>query len=136
MLRRALAVGAGLAIFQQVTGSNTIIYYADEIFAGAGFTTAGEQAKARLYAVGLVTQFFLSVVDAIGESTTFFLFAAMCGVTYVFVWFLVPETKVGRSRRSRSTGRARPVARRGSAVAQPPLLSDYPSLPAGVREHV
>jgi hypothetical protein len=26
MLRRALAVGAGLAIFQQVTGSNTIIY--------------------------------------------------------------------------------------------------------------
>ena len=41
----------------------------------------------------LVAQFFLSVVDAIGESTTFFLFSALCVVTYVFVWRYVPETK-------------------------------------------
>ena len=41
-------------------------------------------------------QFFLSLVDAIGESTTFFLFAALCVVSFVFVWRLVPETK-GRS---------------------------------------
>jgi len=205
LLRRALWVGLGLAIFQQVTGINAIIYYANEIFAEAGFTTAEEQAKATLYAVGLVNvlatfvavawvdrfgrrpllftglvgmgvslaavglsfaalenqpegetsttvggivtvlalvvfiasfafsmgpivwtmiseiypnrvrgramavatavnwfsaflvaQFFLSIVDAIGESTTFFLFSALCGVTFVFVWLLVPETK-GRS---------------------------------------
>jgi sugar porter (SP) family MFS transporter len=201
-LRRALWVGVGLAAFQQITGINAIIYYANEIFAEAGFTTAQAQAKATLYAVGLVNvlatlialawvdrfgrrplllaglvgmtvslaavgvsfatlsttaesetsttvgglvtvialvvfiasfafsmgpvvwtliaeiypnrvrgraisvatavnwlcaflvaQFFLSLVDAIGESTTFFLFAAMCVVTYVFVWRLVPETK-------------------------------------------
>jgi sugar porter (SP) family MFS transporter len=201
-LRRALWVGVGLAAFQQITGINAIIYYANEIFAEAGFTTAEAQAKATLYAVGLVNvlatlialawvdrfgrrpllltglvgmtvslaavgfsfatlstnpesetsttvgglvtvialvvfiasfafsmgpvvwtliaeiypnrvrgraisvatavnwlcaflvaQFFLSLVDAIGESTTFFLFAAMCVVTYVFVWRLVPETK-------------------------------------------
>ena len=205
-LRRALWVGVGLAILQQVTGINAIIYYANEIFAQAGFTTAEQQAKATLYAVGavnvlatliavawvdrfgrrpllltglvgmtvslaavggsfaalenqpeggatsttvggivtvlalvvfiasfafsmgpivwtliseiypnrvrgraisvatavnwlaafLVAQFFLSVVDAIGESTTFFLFAALCVVSFVFVWRLVPETK-GRS---------------------------------------
>ena len=41
----------------------------------------------------LVAQFFLSVVDAIGESTTFFLFSFFCVVTYVFVWKYVPETK-------------------------------------------
>ena len=35
-------------------------------------------------------------MDAIGESTTFFLFAALCVVSFVFVWRLVPETK-GRS---------------------------------------
>jgi sugar porter (SP) family MFS transporter len=201
-LRRALWVGVGLAAFQQITGINAIIYYANEIFAEAGFTTAQAQAKATLYAVGLVNvlatlialawvdrfgrrpllltglvgmtvslaavgisfatlsttaesetsttvgglvtvialvvfiasfafsmgpvvwtliaeiypnrvrgraisvatavnwlcaflvaQFFLSLVDAIGESTTFFLFAALCVVTYVFVWRLVPETK-------------------------------------------
>jgi len=35
-------------------------------------------------------------VDAIGESTTIFLFSALCIVSFVFVWRLVPETK-GRS---------------------------------------
>jgi MFS transporter, SP family, galactose:H+ symporter len=205
-LRRALWVGVGLAILQQVTGINAIIYYANEIFAEAGFTTAEQQAKATLYAVGavnvlatliavawvdrfgrrpllltglvgmtvslaavgasfaalesqpeggatsttvggivtvlalvvfiasfafsmgpivwtliseiypnrvrgraisvatavnwlaafLVAQFFLSIVDAIGESTTFFLFSALCIVSFAFVWRLVPETK-GRS---------------------------------------
>jgi sugar porter (SP) family MFS transporter len=202
-LRGALWVGVGLAVLQQVTGINAIIYYANEIFAQAGFTTAEQQAKATLYAVGatnvlatlvavawvdrfgrrpllftglvgmavsltavgasfaamanqppdgatstsvgglitvlalvvfiasfafsmgpivwtiiseiypnrvrgramavatavnwfaafLVAEFFLSVVDAIGESTTFFLFAALCVVTYVFVHRWVPETK-------------------------------------------
>ena len=204
-LRRALWVGIGLAVLQQVTGINAIIYYANEIFAEAGFTTAEQQAKATLWAVGvvnvlatliavawvdkfgrrpllltglvgmtvslsavglsfaamentaesatsttvggivtvlalvvfiasfafsmgpivwtliseiypnrvrgraisvataanwlaafIVAQFFLSLVDAIGESTTFFLFAALCVVSFVFVWRLVPETK-GRS---------------------------------------
>lgn len=204
-LRRALWVGIGLAVLQQVTGINAIIYYANEIFAEAGFTTAEQQAKATLWTVGvvnvlatliavawvdkfgrrpllltglvgmtvslsavglsfaamentadsatsttvggivtvlalvvfiasfafsmgpivwtliseiypnrvrgraisvataanwlaafLVAQFFLSLVDAIGESTTFFLFAALCVVSFVFVWRLVPETK-GRS---------------------------------------
>ncbi|HEU0055901.1 MAG TPA: sugar porter family MFS transporter, partial [Gaiella sp.] len=193
-LRRALWVGIGLAVLQQVTGINAIIYYANEIFAEAGFTTAEQQAKATLWAVGvvnvlatliavawvdkfgrrpllltglvgmtvslsavglsfaamentaesatsttvggivtvlalvvfiasfafsmgpivwtliseiypnrvrgraisvataanwlaafLVAQFFLSLVDAIGESTTFFLFAALCVVSFVFV---------------------------------------------------
>jgi len=48
------------------------------------------------FAAFLVAQFFLSIVDAIGESTTFFIFSALCVVTYVFVWYFVPETK-GRS---------------------------------------
>ena len=49
-----------------------------------------------LAAFPLVAQFFLSLVDAIVESTTFFLFAALCVVSFVFVRHLVPETK-GRS---------------------------------------
>ena len=205
-LRRPLSIGIGLAVFQQVTGINAIIYYANEIFERAGFTTAEQQTKATLYAVGLVnvlatlvalawvdrlgrrpllfagltgmtislamvgvsfaafsntpedgatsvtvggvltlvalvmfiasfafslgpitwtmiseiypnrvrgkavslatavnwgaaflvTQFFLSIVDAIGESTTFFLFAALCVVTFVWAYYRVPETR-GRS---------------------------------------
>ena len=35
-LRRALWVGVGLAVFQQVTGINAVIYYSDKIFALGG----------------------------------------------------------------------------------------------------
>ena len=38
----------------------------------------------------------LSVVAAIGESTTFLLFLLLCIVSFVLAWRLVPETK-GRS---------------------------------------
>ena len=42
----------------------------------------------------LVVQFFGR--GPIGESATFFIFAALCVASFVFVWYLVPETK-GRS---------------------------------------
>jgi SP family galactose:H+ symporter-like MFS transporter len=44
-------------------------------------------------AAWLVTQFFLSLTDWIGEVGTFYLFAAICVLTFAFVWFLLPETK-------------------------------------------
>ncbi|HSR05837.1 MAG TPA: sugar porter family MFS transporter, partial [Bryobacteraceae bacterium] len=40
--RPALIVGVGLAIFQQITGINTIIYYAPTIFQLAGFSSAAQ----------------------------------------------------------------------------------------------
>jgi len=51
--RPALIVGIGLAIFQQITGINTIIYYAPTIFQLAGFSSAAQSILATA-GVGLV----------------------------------------------------------------------------------
>jgi MFS family permease len=41
----------------------------------------------------LVSQFFLSVIDAIGSSATFWLFAFFCVFAWIWVYCAVPETK-------------------------------------------
>ena len=52
-LRPALLVGVGLAVFQQVTGINTIIYYAPQIFETAGIDKA-TTALAATIGIGVV----------------------------------------------------------------------------------
>ena len=52
-MRPALVVGVGLALFQQVTGINTVIYYAPTILQSAGFGTASVSILATV-GVGLV----------------------------------------------------------------------------------
>ena len=68
--RPALVVGIGLAIFQQVTGINTIIYYAPTIFQLAGFSSAAQSILATA-GVGLVnvllTILSLRLLDRVGR---------------------------------------------------------------------
>lgn len=52
-LRVALILGIGLAIFQQLIGINTVIYYAPQIFKFAGFSGGHSELVATL-AVGIV----------------------------------------------------------------------------------
>ena len=69
--RRPLLVGVGLAVFQQVTGINAIIYYADQIFAAAGFATPSMQTTVTTWAVGGVnvaaTFIAIAFIDRLGR---------------------------------------------------------------------
>ncbi|MCF0092124.1 sugar porter family MFS transporter [Micromonospora sp. MH99] len=62
--RRPLVLGVGMALFQQLTGINGIIYYADEIFSSAGFHTPQAQLAATTWAIGGVDSLFTLVAVA------------------------------------------------------------------------
>lgn len=69
-IRIALIVGVGLAVFQQLVGINTVIYYAPTIFEQAGFATASVAILATS-AVGVVnvlmTIVAMFLVDKVGR---------------------------------------------------------------------
>lgn len=69
--RRPLMIGIGLAVFQQVTGINAIIYYADRIFASAGFVTQSSQTTVTTWAIGgvnvLATLIAIAYIDRLGR---------------------------------------------------------------------
>ena len=69
--RRPLMIGLGLAVFQQITGINAIIYYSDRIFAAAGFATPLAQAQATTWAIGavnvLATLIAIAFIDRLGR---------------------------------------------------------------------
>jgi MFS transporter, SP family, galactose:H+ symporter len=70
MTMRVIFLGAGLAVIQQVTGINTVIYYAPTIFQAAGFQSAQASITATA-GVGLVnvimTIVSIPLVDRVGR---------------------------------------------------------------------
>jgi len=69
--RRPLLIAVGLAVFQQITGINAIIYYANQIFASAGFATEVSRATVTLWAIGgvnvLSTFIAIAFIDKVGR---------------------------------------------------------------------
>jgi len=69
--RQPLLIALGLAVFQQITGINAIIYYANQIFASAGFSTEISRATVTLWAIGgvnvLSTFIAIAFIDKIGR---------------------------------------------------------------------
>ena len=62
---------SALPMFQQITGINAIIYYADDIFARAGFATPEAQTMATTWAIGavnvLATFIAIAFIDKLGR---------------------------------------------------------------------
>jgi MFS transporter, SP family, galactose:H+ symporter len=69
--RTPLKIGLGLAVLQQITGINAIIYYSDKIFEAAGFTTPAAQTAATTWAIGavnvLATFIAIAFIDKLGR---------------------------------------------------------------------
>jgi MFS transporter, SP family, galactose:H+ symporter len=82
-LRLALMIGVALAVLQQVTGINTIIYYGPQIFqmAGIGSATHSILAEALVGTVNcLLTLVAIFLVDRVGRKPLLYI-----GVTGMFV---------------------------------------------------
>jgi SP family galactose:H+ symporter-like MFS transporter len=71
-VRAPLVIGIGLAIFQQITGINTVIYFAPTIFQAAGLSSASSAILATA-GVGIVnvamTVVAIRLIDSVGRRT-------------------------------------------------------------------
>ncbi len=87
--RRPLVIGVLLAVLQQLTGINAVIYYADKIFAAAGFASPAGQSLATLLAIGAVnvvaTFIAVAYVDHFGRKPLLLVGSVGMGVSLVVV---------------------------------------------------
>ncbi|MHB1037667.1 MAG: sugar porter family MFS transporter [Pirellulales bacterium] len=78
----ALTIGVVLAILQQITGINTVLYYAPRIFDAAGYSKV--DALAQLVIIGLVNAVFtvvaIPVVDRLGRKKLLAIGAVAMGI--------------------------------------------------------
>jgi SP family galactose:H+ symporter-like MFS transporter len=83
MVKPALIIGVSVAIFQQLTGINTVIYYAPTIFQFAGITSASSAILATV-AVGVVNVIFtvvaIALLDRVGRRPL--LLIGLAGMTF------------------------------------------------------
>jgi sugar porter (SP) family MFS transporter len=93
-----LAIGVGLAILQQITGINVVLYYAPSIFANAGVAT--QQAINDTVIVGTVNLAFtlvaIWVVDQVGRKPLLLIASAGMGVSLALLgWAFATQRFAG-----------------------------------------
>jgi sugar porter (SP) family MFS transporter len=85
--RRALFIAVVLAIFQQITGINAVLYYAPRIFEKAGFERVSAIGQSTI--VGLVNMLFTIVaivlVDKVGRKPLLLIAAGGMGISQVLL---------------------------------------------------
>ncbi len=104
-IRLALFIGVSLAVLQQVTGINTVIYYGPQIFEMAGFTSDSASILAQTL-VGAVncgmTLIAIFLVDRIGRKPLLYV-----GLAGMFVALAALATAFAQVRLTGSLGRSR-----------------------------
>ncbi len=97
--RTPLKIGLGLAVLQQITGINAIIYYSDQIFAAAGFTTPAAQTEATTWAIGgvnvLSTFIAIAFIDRLGRRPLLIAGLIGMGLSLAAVGFAFQQSQAG-----------------------------------------
>lgn len=87
-IRKTVIIGVGLALIQQLTGINTILYYAPTIFQTSGFTAASSAILASI-GIGVVFLVFtvvgLMCVDKIGRKPLLYAGVSLMGVALLIM---------------------------------------------------
>jgi SP family galactose:H+ symporter-like MFS transporter len=100
--RTPLLIGIGLAVFQQITGINAIIYYAVTIFKAAGFVSYESSTEATTWAIGgvnvVATLIAVFYVDRLGRKPLLLAGLAGMGTALVVVgiaFLSIPDKPTG-----------------------------------------
>ena len=100
-VRRAFWVGIGISVFQQITGINTVIYYAPQIFQMAGFQTVETATLATLWiGIGnvLFTILSLWLIDWVGRRPLLLVgLIGMAGSLFSLAYFFHAGGEIGES---------------------------------------
>ncbi|KAF2288046.1 hypothetical protein GH714_004076 [Hevea brasiliensis] len=93
---KALTIGAGLVLFQQITGQPSVLYYAASIFQSAGFSAASDATRVSIL-LGLLklimTGTAVLVVDRLGRRPL--LLGGVSGMVIVLsIFFSSPPTQI------------------------------------------
>jgi sugar porter (SP) family MFS transporter len=98
--RMALLIGVGLAIFQQITGVNTIIYYTPTILQMAGFKSASSAILATVL-VGadnlVMTVISLLLLDRVGRRPLLLIGIAGMAISLMHLGFMFGASHVSRA---------------------------------------
>lgn len=98
--RMALLIGVGLAIFQQITGVNTIIYYTPTILQMAGFKSASSAILATVL-VGadnlVMTVISLLLLDRVGRRPLLLIGIAGMAISLMHLGFMFGANHVSRA---------------------------------------